>query len=86
MRVLCFVALLASACAFTTQPAAFTTSTPLVGERVSDNVVSTSGSTHSSRRGHNIHMDGKANGEFSRSFSTSPEHVRTFFENGAEST
>ena len=62
MRVLCLAAALATACAFTTQPAAFTTQSPLVGERVSDNVVA-AGGAHRTRRA-TIVMDGKANGEF----------------------
>ena len=72
MRVLCLAAVLASACAFTTP---FTTQSPLVGERVSDNVVADS-SAHRTRRA-TIVMDGKANGEFLR---VRPyEHVRARF-------
>jgi F-type H+-transporting ATPase subunit gamma len=59
MRVLCLAAALATACAFTTQPASFTTSVPLVGERASDNVIA-SGGAHRTRRA-TIVMDGKAN-------------------------
>ena len=55
MRSFCFAALLASACAFTTN-------VPSVGERV-NNVVA-EGSAHRTRRA-TIVMDGKANGEFS---------------------
>ena len=62
MRFFCLAALLASACAFTQQPAAFTTQSPVVGERAFDNVVAPP-STHSNRRA-TIVMDGKANGEF----------------------
>ena len=73
MRVLCLAAALASACAFTTQPASFTTQTPLVGERVSDNVIATGGA-HRTRRA-TIVMDGKANGESYVHF-LRREHVR----------
>ena len=66
MRVLCLAAVLASACAFTLQPASFTTQTPLVGERVNSNVVATGGA-HRTRRA-TIVMDGKANGEFETTF------------------
>jgi hypothetical protein len=61
MKVLCFAALVASAAAFTSQPAAFTTQSPLIGERVNDVVAS--GGAHRTRRA-TIVMDGKANGEF----------------------
>lgn len=61
MKVFCFAALLASATAFTSQPAAFTTQSHLIGERVND-VVASSGA-HRTRRA-TIVMDGKANGEF----------------------
>lgn len=67
MRFLCLAALLASACAFTSQPAAFTTNSPVVGERGIDNVVvgqSSSSSSHRNRRA-TIVMDGKANGTLS---------------------
>jgi len=59
MRFFCLAALLASACAFTSQPAAFTTHSPLVGERAVDNVVAPS-TSHRNRRA-TIVMDGKAN-------------------------
>jgi F-type H+-transporting ATPase subunit gamma len=59
MRVLCLFVSLASAFAFAPQPAAFTTNSPLVGERVSDNVVASS-CAHRNRRA-TIVMDGKAN-------------------------
>ncbi|KAG7338501.1 ATP synthase F1 subunit gamma [Nitzschia inconspicua] len=59
MRFFCLAALLASACAFTSQPAAFTTQSPLVGERVVNNVVAPS-TSHRNRRA-TIVMDGKAN-------------------------
>ena len=63
MRFFCLAALLASACAFTQQPAAFTTQSPVVGERAFDNVVAAPSSSHRNRRA-TIVMDGKANGEF----------------------
>mmetsp|Transcript_11374 Transcript_11374/g.18298 ORF Transcript_11374/g.18298 Transcript_11374/m.18298 type:complete len:370 (+) Transcript_11374:111-1220(+) len=59
MRFFCLAALLASACAFTSQPAAFTTHSPLVGERAVDNVVAPS-TSHRNRRA-TIVMNGKAN-------------------------
>jgi hypothetical protein len=62
MRFFCLAALLASACAFTSQPAAFTTHSPVVGERAIDNVVVAPSSSHRNRRA-TIVMDGKANGE-----------------------
>jgi hypothetical protein len=62
MRVLCIAATLATACAFTSQPAAFTTNSPLVGERQTDNVLASS-NAHRNRKS-TIVMDGKANGEF----------------------
>jgi hypothetical protein len=69
MRVICLAALLASACAFTSQPA------PLAGERISDNVVAP-GNAHRNRRA-TIVMDGKANGEFF-TYSAVPEpRIRT---------
>jgi hypothetical protein len=61
MRFFCLAALLASACAFSPQPTAFTTNSPLVGERAVENVVAQS-SSHRNRRA-TIVMDGKANGE-----------------------
>ena len=61
MRFFCLTTLLATAAAFTSQPAAFTTSNNLVGERVVDNVVAPT--SHRNRRA-TIVMDGKANGEF----------------------
>jgi hypothetical protein len=69
MRFLCLAALLASACAFTSQPAAFTTYSPVVGERGTDNVVAPSSSSiaHRNRRA-TIVMDGKANGTSLRNF------------------
>jgi hypothetical protein len=68
MRFFCLAALVASACAFTLQPAAFTTQSPVVGERAFDNVVAPS-TSHRNRRA-TIVMGGKANGEFLRSNST----------------
>jgi len=59
MRILGLAALFASACAFTTQPAAFTTKTPLVGDRIVNDVFASSGA-HRTRRA-TIVMDGKAN-------------------------
>ena len=86
MRVLCLAAALASACAFTSQPAAFTTNSPVVGERQIDNAFA---SAHRTRKA-TIVMDGKANGEFNVSFLRRPR-VRTkeekdlyLFENGNE--
>lgn len=61
MKVLCFAALVASAAAFTSQPAAFTTHSPLTGEHVNDVVAS--GGAHRTRRA-TIVMGGKANGKF----------------------
>mmetsp|Transcript_23390 Transcript_23390/g.57530 ORF Transcript_23390/g.57530 Transcript_23390/m.57530 type:complete len:370 (-) Transcript_23390:359-1468(-) len=59
MRFLCFASALATACAFTSQPAAFTTNSPVVGGRVLDDVVA-SGQAHRTRKS-TIVMDGKAN-------------------------
>ena len=58
MRFFCLTTLLATAAAFTSQPAAFTNSNNLVGV---DNVVAPT--SHRNRRA-TIVMDGKANGEF----------------------
>ena len=63
MRFLCFASALATACAFTSQPAAFTTNSPAVGGRVLDDVVA-SGQAHRTRKS-TIVMDGKANGKVS---------------------
>eukprot|EP00529_Nitzschia_sp_RCC80_P031002 CAMPEP_0113484374 /NCGR_PEP_ID=MMETSP0014_2-20120614/23928_1 /TAXON_ID=2857 /ORGANISM="Nitzschia sp." /LENGTH=370 /DNA_ID=CAMNT_0000377973 /DNA_START=128 /DNA_END=1240 /DNA_ORIENTATION=+ /assembly_acc=CAM_ASM_000159 len=60
MRFFCLATLLASACAFTSQPAAFTTNSPMVGERSSDDVFTPAGTAHRNRRA-TIVMDGKAN-------------------------
>ncbi|MGK3742796.1 MAG: hypothetical protein ACI8RD_003103 [Bacillariaceae sp.] len=60
MRFFCLAAFLATASAFTSGPAAFTTSVPAVGGRALDNVVAPSQS-HANRRA-TIVMDGKANG------------------------
>lgn len=54
---------LATASAFTTSPAAFTTSVPQVGGAV-NNVFSNEGNAHRNRRS-TIVMDGKANGKHS---------------------
>jgi hypothetical protein len=62
MRFFCLATLLATACAFTSQPAAFIKNSPLVGERAVENVVAP-GTAHRNRRS-TIVMDGKANGEF----------------------
>jgi F-type H+-transporting ATPase subunit gamma len=62
MRFFCLATLLATACAFTSQPAAFIKNSPLVGERAVENVVAP-GTSHRNRRA-TIVMDGKANGEF----------------------
>jgi len=59
MRFFCLAAFLATANAFTSGPAAFTTSVPAVGGRALDNVVAPSQS-HANRRA-TIVMDGKAN-------------------------
>ncbi|CAJ1970401.1 unnamed protein product [Cylindrotheca closterium] len=59
MRFLCFASALATACAFTSQPAAFTTNSPVVGGRVLEDVVA-SGQAHRTRKS-TIVMDGKAN-------------------------
>jgi hypothetical protein len=63
MRFICLASLFAAAAAFTTQPNAFTTNAPLVGERASSNGVAEQGLAHRNRRA-TIVMDGKANGEF----------------------
>ena len=65
MRFFCLAAFLATANAFTSGPAAFTTSVPAVGGRTLDNVVAPSQS-HANRRA-TIVMDGKANGTLSYS-------------------
>jgi hypothetical protein len=62
MRFICLATALATACAFTSQPAAFTTSSPSVGGRAFDDVVAPS-TSHRNRKA-TIVMDGKANGEF----------------------
>jgi len=59
MRFFCVAAALATATAFTTSPAAFTTITPTVGERAVNNVFADS-SAHRTRKA-TIVMDGKAN-------------------------
>ena len=59
MKFLCYASLLASAVAFT-GPAAFTTQSHSVGERVQDVAAPTA---HRTRRA-TIVMDGKANGEY----------------------
>jgi hypothetical protein len=61
MRVVCFASLVAATAAFTSQPNAFTTVAPLVGERASG--FADQGIAHHNRRA-TIVMDGKANGEF----------------------
>jgi len=61
MKFLCVAAALATATAFTTSPAAFTTSSPAVGGAV-HNVFTETGNAHRNRRA-TIVMDGKANGE-----------------------
>jgi phosphohistidine swiveling domain-containing protein len=63
MRLLTIAAVLACAGAFTTQPAAFTTKSAVVGERASFPIVAENGISHRTRRA-TIVMDGKANGEF----------------------
>lgn len=63
MRLLTIAAVFACAGAFTTQPAAFTTKSALIGERASFPVVAENGVAHRTRRA-TIVMDGKANGEF----------------------
>jgi hypothetical protein len=63
MRLICIASLFAATAAFTTQPNAFTTNAPLVGERASTNGVAEQGLAHRNRRA-TIVMDGKANGEF----------------------
>lgn len=59
MKLVCFASLIASAAAFTSSGAAFTTQSYGVGER-SVNVAS-EGAAHRTRRA-TIVMDGKANG------------------------
>jgi F-type H+-transporting ATPase subunit gamma len=59
MRFFCVAAALATASAFTTSPAAFTTISPNVGERAVNNVFADS-SAHRTRKA-TIVMDGKAN-------------------------
>jgi F-type H+-transporting ATPase subunit gamma len=58
MKLICFASLLASAAAFTSSGAAFTTQSHSVGER-SVNVAA--GAAHRTRKA-TIVMDGKANG------------------------
>merc|ERR1719390_390495 len=58
MRFISLAAILATACAFTQQPAAFKTSNPSVGGRVFDDVVAPT--SHRNRKA-TIVMDGKAN-------------------------
>jgi hypothetical protein len=60
MRFLCLATALATAAAFTQQPAAFTISSPAVGNNAFDDVVAPA--SHRNRRA-TIVMDGKANGE-----------------------
>jgi F-type H+-transporting ATPase subunit gamma len=60
MKFLVVAGLLASASAFTTSPAAFTTQSPAVGARAIDNVFSDNSASHRNRRS-TIVMDGKAN-------------------------
>ena len=62
MKLLCLAYLLASASAFTSSPAAFTTQSQNVGQRNNDGVFSES-NVHRNRHA-TIVMDGKANGEF----------------------
>jgi hypothetical protein len=68
MRSFCIAALLAVASAFTTQPTSFTVKTANVGERASG-VFPEQSSAHRTRKA-TIVMDGKANGECSRRFTT----------------
>jgi F-type H+-transporting ATPase subunit gamma len=58
MRFISLAAILATACAFTQQPAAFTTNNPAVGGRVFDDVVAPT--SHRNRKA-TIVMDGKSN-------------------------
>ena len=60
MKLLCVASLLATAGAFTTSPAAFTTQSYSVGV----NNIAESGEAHRTRRA-TIVMDGKANGKLS---------------------
>lgn len=60
MKLLCVAGLLASASAFTSSPAAFTTQVNHVGESASNSVFADSGTAHRTRRA-TIVMDGKAN-------------------------
>jgi len=60
MKFLVVAGLLATASAFTTSPAAFTTQSPAVGGQALDNVFSESSACHRTRRA-TIVMDGKAN-------------------------
>jgi F-type H+-transporting ATPase subunit gamma len=62
MNFIWLASVFAAATAFTTQPNAFTTNAPLVGERSSTNGVAEQGLAHRNRRA-TIVMDGKANGE-----------------------
>jgi hypothetical protein len=61
MRFVCLAGLLASACAFSSHPAALTTQSPVLGGRAVDNIVAPNNS-HRNRRA-TIVMDGKANGK-----------------------
>lgn len=60
MKLLCVAGLLATASAFTTSPASFTTQTYKVGEVAQNDVIAQSGVAHHNRRS-TIVMDGKAN-------------------------
>jgi len=60
MKLLCVAGLLASASAFTSSPAAFTTQTNYVGQSAGNDIFAESGVAHRTRRA-TIVMDGKAN-------------------------
>jgi len=60
MKLLCIAGLIASASAFTSSPAAFTSQSCNVGQATGNNVCTESGSAHRNRRA-TIVMDGKAN-------------------------
>jgi len=75
MRFFCVAAALATASAFTTSPAAFTTISPSVGERSVNNVFADN-SAHRTRKA-TIVMDGKANGEFPSIFESYGFYIRT---------
>jgi len=68
MKLLCIASLIASAGAFTSSPAAFTSQSCNVGQDLGNKISAASGTAHHNRRA-TIVMDGKANGEYVRQYS-----------------